>query len=115
MMVSGRGVTYEIIGNGIEVVAQSPQTGSSVAKGGCVYLYTEKGNTVEYTVVPDLQYASPENANEMITYNQLNYVAKGASVKRANAVVSSQNIPAGTRVPIGTTIELEFIVNANQD
>lgn len=113
--LEGLGVTYEIIGNGIEVVAQSPQTGSSVAKGGCVYLYTEKGNTVEYTVVPDLQYASPENANEMITYNQLNYVAKGASVKRANAVVSSQNIPAGTRVPIGTTIELEFIVNANQD
>lgn len=113
--LEGLGVTYEIVGNGIEVVAQSPQTGSSIAKGGCVYLYTEKGNTVEYTVVPDLQYVSPEVANESIAYSQLNYVAKGASVKRANAVVSSQNIPAGTRVPIGTTIELEFIVNENQD
>ena len=60
-------------------------------------------------------YASPDVANESITYCQLNYVAKGASVKRSNAVVSSQSIPAGTRVPVGTTIELEFIINANQD
>ena len=113
--LEGLGITYEIIGSGIEVVAQSPQTGSSVAKGGCVYLYTEKGNTVEYTVVPDLKYASPEVANESIEYCHLNYVAKGASIRRSNAVVDSQSIPAGTRVPIGTTIELEFIVNANQD
>lgn len=113
--LDGLGVTYEIIGNGIEIVAQSPQTGSEIAKGGCVYLYTEKGNTVEYKVVPDLMYASPEVANELITYNHLNYVAKGASVKRSNAVVNSQSIPAGTRVPMGTTIVLEFIVNANQD
>lgn len=113
--LEGLGVNYEVIGNGIEVVAQSPQTGSSVAKGGCVYLYTEKGNTVEYATVPDLQYASPEVANESITYCHLNYVAKGASVKRSNAVVNSQSIPAGTEVPFGTTIELEFIVNENQD
>ena len=113
--LDGLGVNYEVIGNGIEVVAQSPQTGSSVSQDGCVYLYTEKGNTVEYTTVPDLMYASPDVANESITYCQLNYVAKGASVKRSNAVVSSQSIPAGTRVPVGTTIELEFIINANQD
>lgn len=113
--LDGLGVTYEIIGNGIEVVAQSPQTGSSVAKGGCVYLYTEKGNNVEYAVVPDLKYSSPEVANESIAYCHLNYVAKGASVKKSNAVVNSQSIPAGTRVPFGTTIELEFIVNENQD
>lgn len=113
--LDGLGVNYEVIGNGIEVVAQSPQTGSSVSQDGCVYLYTEKGNTVEYTTVPDLMYASPDVANESIMYCQLNYVAKGASVKRSNAVVSSQSIPAGTRVPVGTTIELEFIINANQD
>ncbi len=113
--LDGLGVNYKVIGNGIEVVAQSPQTGSSVAKGGCVYLYTEKGNTIEYTVVPDVLYVSPEVANESITYCHLNYVAKGASVKRSNAVVNSQSIPAGTRVPFGTTVELEFIVNANQD
>lgn len=114
--LDGMGISYQIIGNGIEVVAQSPQTGSSVSKdGGCVYLYTEKGNTVEYTTVPDVMYVSPEVANESMAYSQLNYVAKGASVKRPNAVVNSQSPSAGTRVPVGTTVELEFIVNANQD
>ncbi|MDE5584444.1 MAG: PASTA domain-containing protein [Ruminococcus sp.] len=113
--LDGLGVNYEIIGNGIEIVAQSPQTGSSIAKGGIVYLYTEKSNTVKYTVVPDLHYTSPEFANESITDCHLNYVATGASIKRSDAVVNSQSIPAGTRVPFGTTIELEFIVNANQD
>ncbi len=113
--LDGLGVNYEIIGNGIEVVAQSPQTGSSVSQNGCVYLYTEKSNTIEYTTVPDLQYVSPEVANESITYCKLNYIAKGASVKRNNAIVSSQSIPAGTEVPVGTTIELEFIINSNED
>lgn len=113
--LEGLGVNCKVIGNGIEVVAQSPQTGSFIAKGGCVYLYTEKGNTVEDTTVPDVMYVSPEVANESITYCRLNYVAKGASVKRPNAIVNSQSPPAGTRVPVGTTVELEFIVNANQD
>ncbi|MDE6670993.1 MAG: PASTA domain-containing protein [Ruminococcus sp.] len=113
--LDGLGINCKVIGNGIEVVAQSPQTGSSVAKGGCVYLYTEKGNTVKYTTVPDVLYVSPEVANESITYCKLNYVAKGASVRNSNAVVNSQSPPAGTQVPIGTTVELEFIVNANQD
>ena len=113
--LDGLGIDCKVIGNGIEVVAQSPQTGSSVAKGGCVYLYTEKGSTAEYTTVPDVLYVSPEVANESITYCRLNYVAKGASVRNSNAVVNSQSPPAGTQVPIGTTVELEFIVNANQD
>lgn len=113
--LEGLGVSYEIIGNGIEVVAQSPQTGSSISQDGCVYLYTEKSNTVEYTTVPDLQYVSPEVANESITYCKLNYIAKGASVKRSDAIVNSQSIPAGTEVPVGTTIELEFIINSNAD
>ncbi|MDE6034325.1 MAG: PASTA domain-containing protein [Ruminococcus sp.] len=113
--LEGLGVNCKVIGNGIEVVAQSPQTGSSVSKGGCVYLYTEKGNTVDYTTVPDVLYVSPEVANESMTYCKLNYVAKGASVKNSDAVVNSQSPPAGTQVPVGTTVELEFIVNANQD
>ena len=109
------GVTYEVIGNGIEVVNQSPVTGSSVAKGGCVYLYTEKSIPLEYTTVPDFTGLSPTKANESIVYCGLNYVAKGASIKREDASVSSQSIEPGKRVAKGTTIELEFKVYENQD
>lgn len=113
--LDGLGMTYEVIGSGIEVVAQSPVTGTSVAKGGCVYLYTEAGNTAEYTTVPNLQYLSPETANETLTYNELNYVTRGASATRSDAIVNSQSIQPGTQVPKGTCIELELIVNEDSD
>ena len=112
--LDGLGMTYEVIGSGIEVVAQSPVTGTSVAKGGCVYLYTEAGNTAEYTTVPNLQYLSPETANETLTYNELNYVTRGASATRSDAIVNSQSIQPGTQVPKGTCIELELIVNEDK-
>lgn len=113
--LDGLGMTYEVIGSGIEVVAQSPVTGTSVAKGGCVYLYTETGNTAEYTTVPDLRYLSPETANETLTYNELNYVTRGASATRSDAIVNSQSIEPGTQVPKGTCVELELIVNEDSD
>lgn len=113
--LDGLGINYEIIGNGIEVVAQSPQTGSSVAQGGTIYLYTEKGHTVEYTEVPSLIGYSPSAANEQLAYCELNYTARGASIQREDALVSSQSIEPGTKVPKGTTIELEFTVYADGD
>lgn len=109
------GVYYEIIGSGIEVVAQSPQTGSAIAKNGTVYLYTEKSLTTEYTTVPDLVGCSPSFANEQLEYVGLNFVAKGASVTRENAVVSSQSIDPYTEVPKGTPIELEITVYSDGD
>ena len=111
--LEGLGMKYEVIGNGIEVVAQSPQTGTAVAKNGCVYLYTEQSHTADYTTVPDLTGGYLDWANEQLTYCQLNYVARGAM--RSEAVVSGQSIPPGTEVKVGTTIELEFTVYESGD
>ena len=109
------GVNCKVIGDGSYVVAQSPVTGSSIANDGTVYLYTDERNTVEYTTVPDMIGLSPALANEDISYWGLNYIAKGASIFRDGAVVSKQSYEAGTRVPKGTTIELEFMVHSQQD
>lgn len=84
-----------------------------IAKDGCVYLYTEKGHTVEYTTVPDLKGMTPAWANDQIAYCKLNCVARGSM--RDNAVVSSQSYEPGESVPKGTTIELEFTVYENSD
>ena len=37
-----KGIKHKEFGNGIEVVEQSPMTGKTMAKDGCIYLYTEK-------------------------------------------------------------------------
>lgn len=113
--LDGLGLTYEVVGNGVEVVAQSPITGTPVAKGGCVYLYTELGSEMEMTEVPDLMGLSPQMANESLAYMGLNFVARGASVNRADAAVTDQSYQKGTKVPKGTTIELEFTVNETSD
>ncbi|MBR6393691.1 MAG: PASTA domain-containing protein [Ruminococcus sp.] len=112
--LEGMGIDKEhvkIVGNGIEVVAQSPTTGSFISKDGFIYLYTEKGPSVaDYVEVPDLKSYDPENANYLIYASGLNYITVGASTSRANAYVSGQNPEPGTKVPPGTTIELEFTV-----
>ncbi|SFW43137.1 penicillin-binding transpeptidase domain-containing protein [Ruminococcus flavefaciens] len=114
--LDGMGVKYEKIGNGIEVVDQSPLTGKAIAKDGCVYLYTEKVNYADTLVtVPYLYGCSPSVANQIINDSGLNYTTKGASVERDGATVNSQSIQEGKQVPRGTTIELEFMVNEMSD
>ena len=113
--LEGYDIQYKIIGEGSSVVAQSPVTGSVVAKGGMVYLYTESSHTVDYTEVPDLVGLTPSMANDSVMYCQLNYVARGASVNHADVAVTKQDPPAGKKVPVGTTIELEFMVYSGGD
>lgn len=113
--LDGLAIEYKIIGEGTEVFAQSPITGSSISKDGCVYLYTEQNYETEYTEVPNLIGLSASAANESIAYCGLNFVATGASTERSDSRVNSQSFDPGTPVPKGTVIELEFLVNANSD
>lgn len=100
----------KIIGNGIEVVAQSPKTGAFISRDGTVYLYTEKNKANEYRTVPNLIGYDAYNANYLLASNDLNYITIGASADSAGAIVSGQYPEAGKQVPMGTTIELEFTV-----
>ncbi len=113
--LTGLGANYEVIGEGNTVVAQSPVTGTTIAKGGTVYLYTDSSHTVDYTEVPDLVGLSAQIANDSIVYMDLNYVATGASVDNVGAVVLSQSKQPGEKVPMGTTIVLEFGVVGDGD
>ena len=113
--IEALGGNVKVIGNGPTVVAQSPLTGTSIAKGGTVYLYTEESHTSDTTTVPSFIGLSPQEANERLALYGLNYVAVGASVKNENVKVNSQSEPEGKNVAVGTAIELEFIVIANHD
>ena len=109
------GAEAVVIGEGSTVVAQSPVTGSTIAKGGTVYLYTDPSHTVDYTEVPNLIGLTPQVANDSIVYMDLNYVATGASIHRKDAFVTGQSVQPGEKVPKGTTIVLEFSVTSGGD
>jgi len=104
------GLEYQVVGNGDMVVTQVPTSGNSIAKGGKVVLYTEANSEQEFVEVPNLVGSSLTQANQLLSSLGLNYVTTGASAEREDATVYSQSYAEGERVPVGTIIELNFVV-----
>ena len=98
--------TYEVVGSGSTVVSQSPTTGTSVAKGGKVLLYTEQTTTRDLVTVPNLIGMTASQANETLSYYGLNYALMGASASSEGALVKSQSVREGTQLQRGSSITL---------
>lgn len=109
--IEASGLKCVVIGSGDIVTAQSPLVGTSIAYTGTVFLYTDEDPEAEMTTVPAVVGVSAKDADDSMNYSGLNYVATGASISDEGAVVKKQSIPAGTEVPKGTVIELEFFVD----
>ncbi len=103
------GLTYEVIGEGDTVLEQSPMTGTTVAKGGKVLLYTEQGQTRDTVEVPNLLGLTVAQANETLAYYDLNYAVMGASASSEGATVQYQSVEAGSQVARGTSITLTLM------
>lgn len=100
------GLTYEVVGSGSTVVSQSPTTGTSVAKGGKVLLYTKQTTTRDLVTVPNLIGMTASQANETLSYYGLNYSLMGASASSEGALVKSQSAAEGTQLQRGSSITL---------
>ena len=100
------GLNCEIVGDGPDVNMQMPITGTPIAKGGTVLLYTGNSADSEDVTVPSVLGMTLEEANEALTEAGLNYVAKGST--RADVTVLLQSIPAGKQVQKWTVISLDL-------
>ncbi|WP_298484035.1 penicillin-binding transpeptidase domain-containing protein [uncultured Ruminococcus sp.] len=109
------GLTYEIVGEGSTVVSQSPTTGTSIAKGGKVLLYTESDITRDLVTVPNLVGMTISQANETLSYYGLNYAVVGASASSEGALVQFQSEAEGTQVQRGTSITLTLVAGEVND
>jgi len=109
--ITDKKLRFEIIGKGDYVVAQVPEGGTRLPTDtGTVYLYLgdeEPSDTVE---VPDVMGMTATNCNKMLTNSKLNIKIQGAMNYNvgAGAVVIRQSPEAGTLVPPGTIITVEF-------
>jgi len=99
---------YEVVGSGIEVMSQYPLTGTSMAKGGTVYLFTEKGVETEFVTVPSFAYMDLSNANLQAEWSGVNIATSGAVSAGQGAFVETQDPPAGTMVQKGSVVKLTF-------
>ncbi|MGN0621275.1 MAG: penicillin-binding transpeptidase domain-containing protein [Porcipelethomonas sp.] len=109
--IEEKGLNYEIVGEGSTICGQMPMTGSTVAQGGTVVIYTEKNYTEEFVEVPKVIDYTLADANYLLTNAGLNFIASGAAANDNGSVVQLQSVPDGAMVPKGTIIELTFGVN----
>lgn len=100
------GFTVKTVGNGASVTGQFPTSSMKIKKGGIVILHTDSESKNITVTVPDLNGYSPSSAENTLNGLGLNISMTGVSASNRNAVVSYQNIAAGEKVQLGTTIEV---------
>ena len=100
------GFTVKTVGNGASVTSQFPTSSMKIKKGGIVILHTDSESKNITVTVPDLNGYSPSAAENTLNGLGLNISMTGVSASNRNAVVSYQNIAAGEKVQLGTTIEV---------
>lgn len=111
LYITNRKLSFKTIGKGNVVMSQTPAGGSRLSlDNGVVYLYVgeeEPANTVE---VPSVMGETAAACNKTLINAKLNIKIEGATNYNvgAGAQVISQTPEAGTMVPPGTIVTVEF-------
>ncbi len=117
-LLDKNGYDYTIVGDGASVTGQWPASGTIVSElSKKIVIYTN-GEEPEATVkVPDVVGKSAEAANRLVINENLNIRIDGAAnyTSGSGATVISQYPVAGTVVPEGTVITLEFMHLSDTD
>ncbi|MBO7289120.1 MAG: PASTA domain-containing protein [Clostridia bacterium] len=110
--IKASGLKYYKYGNGDRVVSQSPMVGTALGEDGVVILYTEAIES-DMVTVPDLNGYFASDANILLTNAGLNMKVKGGKVANYRALVGTQSPEAGTEVPRGSIVTVEFNYTSN--
>ena len=105
--LTAAGFEYKVIGDGSEVVKQSPAASTKIPSGGTVILYTESqsSQTVE---VPDFTGLTVSEVNALAASKKLNVEFSGSGLESANSSAYRQSEESGTVVEIGSVITVTF-------
>ena len=111
--LKNQSISYEIIGSGGVVLAQTPSADNSITLAlSKIILYTVK-TVPDYITVPKLTGKSPKQAIELALNAGLNIRLLGAiSYNESNTVISYQSLPPDDKAIRGSVIILRAI-NAN--
>lgn len=112
--VKESGLSYRKYGEGDKIVSQSPMAGTALGDGGIVILYTEETKD-DVVVVPDLNGYFASDANIILTNAGLNMKVKGGTAADRSALVGTQSPEAGTELPRGgiVTVEFNYVTNVH--
>ena len=104
-------LSYDIYGDGVSVVKQNPSSLSTIPRNGRIVLYTESMAEV-MTTVPDVSGCSVNDARYYLENAGLNFKAGDGASEQSGATAYAQNYEAGEEIPVGTVVEVTFIVRS---
>ena len=102
------GLTARVEGNGDTVTAQIPAAGQTIPGDGQVLLYLNEPAPERTVEVPDFLGMNRQQASDAAGSLGLHILVTGNREIGSRILVTGQETPPGTQVPIGTTVKLEF-------
>ena len=103
------GLNMKTSGNDGIITGQIPAAGQSVPSGSQVLIYLGETPEEETIKVPDFAGMTRQQASDAAGALGLYILVTGNPSLEKTVTVQSQDIPAGTQVPVGTTIQLLFV------
>ncbi len=100
-------LTYHVVGKGNTVTSQIPAAGTTIPKGGAVWLYTDDSD-VKTATVPNFEGRTVAQVNQAANTAGINVLISGVSAASGTPTASKQSATPGTKVPKGTVITVEF-------
>lgn len=98
-----------VVGSGTAVVDQQPKGSATLNEGSTIILYTEGNADSQSVTIPNVIGHSLADAKNIITSAGLNFKISGVGDKGSVGAVAAEQIPAaGTIVPRGTVVNVEF-------
>ena len=101
-------LTYQVVGEDNIVTGQIPAYGATIPGGSAVVLYCGADVPLDYVTVPSLTGLSSTEVNNRLTNLGLYLKLIGNNGSGYSIISTHQSEPAGTQVPRGTVIEVEF-------
>ena len=109
------GLSAKFAGTGDTVTAQIPDAGQTVPGGSQILLYRGETPEDESGAVPDFTGMNRQQASDTAGRLGLYILVTGNDAISTQVTVTAQNLPKDTKVPVGTTITLEFTDTAARD
>ena len=114
-LLKEQGLTGVFSGTGEAVTGQIPASGASVPGGSQVLLYLGEETPQRTVEVPDFTGMHRQQAADAAGALGLYILVTGNDEIAPNVVVTSQSVPAGQTVDVGTMIQLEFTDTGARD
>lgn len=108
-------LSYKIVGDGENVVKQSPTGNSSIYENGTVILYTDDSKKNLTVKMPDLTGMTVSQVNDKLSGLGLNVSYNGTDLTSSGVVAYNQSIATDTEVTEGTVVTVSFRFTSQAD